>query len=90
MNSKKVILDTGPLVAFLNKSDNFNKWVVTRFSQLSPPFFTCEAVISEACFLLRHADNGARNIFRIIERELIKIEFNLQSEAGKIIRMMKK
>ena len=58
MRPKRVIIDTGPIVAFLNKSDKYHEWAIIQFSQLIPPFFTCESVISEACFLLRHTENG--------------------------------
>ncbi len=70
MKPKKVIIDTGPLVAFLNKSDKYHDWALTHFSQLNPPFFTCESVISEVCFLLKHTDNGPQNVFKFLEREL--------------------
>lgn len=90
MIEKKIILDTGPIVAFLNKSDHYNEWAITRFSQLKPPFYTCESVISEVCFLLRHTENGAQNTFKLIERELIKISFDLESEATSILKLLTK
>ena len=90
MKSKRIILDTGPLVAFLNKSDHFHEWTVMQFAQLSPPFFTCESVISEVCFLLRHTENGAQNTFKFLERELIQIPFNLQAEATAIVSLLTK
>lgn len=90
MKSKIVIIDTGPLVAFLNKSDRYHNWTVTQFAQLKPPFFTCESVISEVCFLLRHSENGSHNTFLLLERELIKILFKLESEVSTIKNLMKK
>ena len=90
MKKKRIILDTGPIVAFLNKSDYFNEWTITQFSQLTPPFFTCESVISEVCFLLRHTENGPQNAFKLLERELIKISFNLESEVTSVFSLLKK
>lgn len=90
MKPKRVIIDTGPLVAFLNKSDFFHNWALMQFSQLNPPFFTCESVISEICFLLRNTENGTRNVFQLLERELIQIPFKLESEIGAINRLLKK
>ncbi len=90
MRFKKVIIDTGPLVAFLNKSDHFNNWAITQFSQLNPPFLTCESVISEVCFLLRKTDNGTQNVFQLLERGLIQIPFHLKPEMSAISRLMKK
>jgi predicted nucleic acid-binding protein len=88
--SKKIIIDSGPIVAFLNKKDNYHEWALSQFSLLTPPFFTCESVISEVCFLLRNTENGPQNVFRLIERELIKIHFNLELEMPLIGALISK
>jgi len=90
MIDKKVILDTGPLVAYLNKSDRYHKWAVAQFSQMLPPFYTCEPVISEACFLLQNYKNASSKVFKLLERELIKIPFRLQNEINPIDILMDK
>lgn len=90
MRPKRIILDTGPLVAFLNKSDQFHDWAVMQFAQLSPPFFTCESVISEVCFLLRNTSNGAQNTLKLLERELIKLPFKLELEITSVLKLMNK
>jgi len=90
MKQKRVLIDTGPLVAFLNKSDKYHDWAVTQFSQLNPPFLTCESVISEVCFLLRRTGNGPQNILKLLERELIQIPFKLEAETSIIFNLMNK
>ncbi len=87
---QKVIIDTGPLVAFLNKSDQYHNWAKNNFAQLKPPFYTCESVISEVCFLLRHSEVGIQNTFQLVERELLDISFNLESEIGIVKKLMNK
>ena len=47
------LLDTGPLVALLDRSDAQHAWATGTMRRLTPPLVTCEAVISEACFLLQ-------------------------------------
>ncbi len=89
-NNKKIIIDSGPLVAFLNKNDNYHKWALSQFSHLLPPFLTCESVISETCFLLRNIENGPQNVLRVLERELVKIHFNLDSELSIITGLINK
>ena len=90
MKPKKIIIDTGPLVAFLNKSDNYHDWALTQFSGLNPPFLTCESVISEVCFLLKNTERGTQNVFKLLERELVQISFNLDSEISMIMKLMNK
>jgi predicted nucleic acid-binding protein len=61
VNRSGVLLDTGPLVAFLSKRDAAHQRARELFGSCAPPFRTCEAVIAEACFLMRqvHADAPA-------------------------------
>ena len=51
---RRIVLDTGPLVALLAKRDRHHAWAIAQWSQIEPPLLTCEAVLSEAFFLLRH------------------------------------
>lgn len=90
MKPNRIILDTGPLVAFLTKSDFFHEWAVMQFAQLTPPFFTNESVISEACFLLRNTENGAQKIFKLLERDLIQIPFRLEPEIITVLKLLTK
>lgn len=90
MRPKRVVIDSGPVVAFLNKSDQYHDWAVTQFSQLQPPFLTCESVVSEVCFLLRYIENGQQNVLKLLERELIQTPFKLESEISIIMRLIKK
>ncbi len=90
MKPKKLIIDTGPIVAFLNRADFYHEWALRQFSELIPPFYTCESVISETCFLLRNTENGQKNILKLLERELIQISFNLKEEISTIMSLMKK
>ncbi len=53
MNAAGVLLDTGPLVALLSENDVNHTRARQRFVECAPPLRCCEAVIAEACFLLR-------------------------------------
>jgi len=90
MKTVSVILDTGPLVAYLNQSDRYHEWVVDQYAALRPPFYTCEAVLSEACFLLRHYEKGIGGVFQLLKRGLLQIPFRLQDEISAISRLMTK
>ena len=48
-----ILVDTGPLVALLCRSDRHHAWVHERFAEIEPPLLTCEAVLSEADHLTR-------------------------------------
>lgn len=88
--AKKILLDTGPLVAFFNKRDQYHKWTLEQFATMNPPLLTCEAVLSEACFLLRQFGNGAANVLNLLERRLLAIPFRLNDEFAAIRILLNK
>ncbi len=86
--SQRIILDTGVLVAYFRKSDRFHQWAVTQWRQVDLPVVTCDAVISEACFLFRDLPHIQRGIIELIEGNVIEIAFNLQEESSNIRALM--
>ncbi len=85
-----IILDTGPLVAYMNRGDKYHGWAKQRFQEIAPPILTCQAVISEACFLVRNILQGREIILEMLERNLIQTEFNLNIEAKSIKQLITK
>jgi predicted nucleic acid-binding protein len=56
VTSAGVLLDTGPLVALLSEYDANHDRARRLFAGCLPPFRCCEAVVAEACFLMRKVD----------------------------------
>jgi predicted nucleic acid-binding protein len=48
----RVILDTGPLVAWFCPRDEHHRWARRVFPALSPGSLICEAVLTEVCHLV--------------------------------------
>ncbi len=87
MIKQGVILDTSVLVALLSKGDRNHDWAVRQWTQVNPPALTCDAVISETCFLLKRR-YLIEAVFEMIEVGAITIAFNLQEEASNIRVLM--
>lgn len=85
-----VVLDTGPLVALIDRDDSRHRWTVTQVGALEPPFLTCEAVISEALFLLPKARNGVPTLLRFLEERLVIIGFDLDDHLEAVSRLIQK
>lgn len=85
-----VLLDTGPLVAALSRNDHAHIWAKSQFASLPAPFLTCEAVISEACFLLRKFASGASGVVRLLESGAVTIGFNLSNEATAVRKLLER
>jgi predicted nucleic acid-binding protein len=85
-----VIVDAGPLVAFLNRRDTHHSWAVEALGRVRPPLLTCESVISEACFLLRRDAKGADGVLELVARDLLQVAFDLAQELDDVRRLMKR
>jgi len=86
--TEAVLVDTGPIVAFLNSRDRYHEWSTEAFAEIDAPILSCEAVLSEACFLLRNARGGAEAVLKLVERGLVRLPFRLESETGPIRRFL--
>lgn len=83
-------VDTGPLVALFSRRDPGHAWATATLESIAPPLVTCEAVISEACFLSRHVPTGPDDILALVARGALIVDFRLASEATAVRQLMKK
>jgi len=83
-----MIIDTGPLVAFLDQRDRHHDWAVASLAPLRPPLLTCEAVLSEACFLVRHLPGGREAVLDLLGRGAISVSFSLANEVIAVRRLL--
>jgi predicted nucleic acid-binding protein len=85
---KNIILDTSVLVALLSVRDNHHAWAKNTVAAIATPFLTCEAVLTETCFLLRSHDMGRREVLRSLQQGYIQVPFHLIDEAEAIDLLM--
>jgi predicted nucleic acid-binding protein len=77
----RVLIDTGPLVGFLVKEDAHHQWVIEQFRRLPAPFLTCEAVLTEAFFILRKLPQGPAKFFTLLNSGLLITDFSMIGEG---------
>jgi predicted nucleic acid-binding protein len=58
------------------------------FSQIFAPLLTCEAVITETCFLLQNIHQGEDTILRLIDSQKLQIPFQINQESQIIRELM--
>jgi predicted nucleic acid-binding protein len=87
---KPVLLDTGPIVAMLDRSERRHKECAELATQLESPLITCEAVIAEACYLLRGIQGASAAVLENVERGVFLVPYHISGRAGKVARLMKK
>ena len=85
------LLDTGPLVAFFDRSDADHEWAKEQWRQAPVPMLTCEAVLAEAAYLLReHAGLPGEKLLALFERKVITVPFSLEAHAGPVAHLLEK
>ena len=85
-----VLLDTGPLVAFLNRRDEFHEWAMAQWDQIAPPMLTCEAVLSEAYFLLSRMHGESEPVMDLLQRKIVVPSFRLEGQIRPVQKLLKK
>ncbi len=85
-----VLVDTGPLVALFNRSDQYHSWSLRYFRELKAPLITCDAVLAEALFLLRRDPAAVPFIMGLVEKEVIVSSFSISENAFAVKKLMTK
>jgi len=67
------LLDTGPLVGWINSHDQWHAWSVKVLEGLQPPLITCEAVIAEAAWQLGKSREAVDQLYGLIESGAVRI-----------------
>ena len=84
------IVDAGPLVAYFKRDDLHHQWSREHLGALQPPLYSCDAAISEACFLLRRTDSGMDRLMEFLERGIVTLDFSLRAELPAIRKLLRR
>jgi len=85
-----VLLDTGVVVALLDRSEAHHTRCVETVRELESPLVTCEAVIAESCYLLRKLPAAVEAILENVTRGVFQMPFHLSRSAAEVARIMRK
>lgn len=82
----KHILDAGPLIASLNRNDQYHAWAVEVIERLGPPFYSCPEAMAEAAALTGRPSA----IVEMIASKEILLSFDLAGQSAGVLRLLKK
>ncbi|SRR6266567_7028106 len=85
-----VLLDTGAIVALLDRREWAHMKCVRVLESLRRPLATCEAVISESCYLLRNRPDAMEVVLANVESGFFEIPFQLSRSASKVQTILHK
>jgi uncharacterized protein len=84
------LVDTGPLVALLAGDDRQHPWAVEQSKHAPASVVTCDAVISEALFLLKRDGRETDGIFALVEAGFLRSAFDFHAEYGAVRHLMRR
>ena len=85
---KSCIADSGAQVALLDPREEHHRWARETFSRLPEPWFTCEAVVSEAFFLLH--EPHARAFDKLLRQGHLRLKLILADELAEVLDLRAK
>jgi predicted nucleic acid-binding protein len=84
------ILDTGPLISWLDRAERHHRWATDRLRELNKPLLVCEPVLAEAAFLLRRFSLGPEVLFRAIESGTLRLAFRMEEHVPALHTLLQK
>jgi predicted nucleic acid-binding protein len=87
---KPVLLDTGVIVALLDRSEKFHQACAEAVRELAAPLITCEAVIAESCYLLRNLVGAPEAVIENVAAGIFQIPFQLSREGAGVKQIFRK
>jgi predicted nucleic acid-binding protein len=88
--TRHVLLDTGVIVALLDRTERHHAQAIEAVSSLEADLVTCEAVVAEACYLMRRLAGAPEAVLENVERGVFQIPMRLSSEANAIRALVKR
>lgn len=88
--TREVLLDTGPLVAFLDRRDSYHEWAKEQFAAFRAPLLTNEPVLAEACHLLRRVRGGKAAVIALARSGAVRIPFRLEQQVAPVESLLRK
>lgn len=87
---RAAILDTGPLVAFLDRAERHHLWVVERIEALDPPLLVCEPVLAETMHLIARFPRAQDALFGLLENGALKIALRIEEHIPALHKLHQK
>jgi uncharacterized protein len=82
------VVDAGFLIALVNRRDAHHRWAAAQAADYQPPWKTCDAVLSEAFFVLR--TRGHASLQGLLRRRAVVPDFDLATELDRVLDLMQK
>jgi predicted nucleic acid-binding protein len=86
----EVLLDAGPLVAYLDRRDSHHEWAREQFAALRAPVLTNEPVLAEASHLLRKVHGAKSAVIAFVRSGGVVVPFRIKDHAAEVESLLRK
>jgi uncharacterized protein len=87
---RRVLVDTGPIVAILSRRDQYHRACVEALREMPGPLFTCWQVITEAAWLLRKSGDAIQQLLRSMDAGFLELLPLTTKDTQPIASILKK
>jgi predicted nucleic acid-binding protein len=84
------IVDTGPLVALLDRAERHHRWVAERLNELDAPLLICEPVLAEAMYLLARYPKAQDAVLELIRNGALSVAFRIDEHVDTLRKLLQK
>ena len=85
-----ILIDTGPIVAALDRRDAHHAWAAEQFKTFPAPLLTCEAVLMEAAYLVQRAGSHPERVLDLITTGALTVSFDMEAEAEALKHLLRR
>jgi predicted nucleic acid-binding protein len=86
----QAIVDTGPLVAFLNRGERHHRWAEKQIQGLDVPLLTCEPVFTEAMFLFARHPAAQEALLELLRIGALSLPFRVEEHIAELRELVSK
>jgi uncharacterized protein len=90
--ARRVLVDAGPIAALLDRRDTHHEWAKQQIVHMRHSLVSCEAVISEAFFLLAPVRGGTSMLAGLLRDQLLRVDldFSFGDQSDEILDNMER
>ncbi len=85
-----ILIDTGPIVAALDRRDAHHAWTAAQFKALPAPLLTCEAVLMEAAYLVQRAGSHPERVLDLVTTGALTVSFDMEAEVEALKHLLRR
>lgn len=84
------IVDTGPLVAFFDRTERHHPWAAARVEELEAPLLVCEPVLAETMYLLARYPNAQDTLLELLQNGALRLAFRVEEQVAALRQLLQK